>query len=127
MNEQMPISRLYPNSTLSVSAKRYQAAEATNSKTTKSFGEVLRGELKLSRHAELRLQQRGVNLKPEQMEQIRSAIDKAEAKGAKDSLILMKDMALIVNVKNRTIVTAMDGASMKENVFTQIDSAVILT
>ncbi|MBC8079443.1 MAG: flagellar biosynthesis protein, partial [Gorillibacterium sp.] len=72
-------------------------------------------------------QQRGVNLKPEQLEQIRSAIDKAEAKGAKDSLILLKDMALIVNVKNRTIVTAMDGASMKENVFTQIDSAVILT
>ncbi|MCL6460112.1 MAG: flagellar biosynthesis protein [Gorillibacterium sp.] len=126
MNEPMPISRLYPTPAVSHSAKRYQAAEV-EAPTTKSFGDVLRGELKLSRHAELRLKQRGVNLKPEQMEQIRSAIDKAEAKGAKDSLILMKDMALIVNVKNRTIVTAMDGASMKENVFTQIDSAIILT
>ena len=48
-------------------------------------------------------------LKPEQMAKIESAIDKAAAKGAKDSLILFKDMAFIVNVNNRTIVTAMDG------------------
>jgi flagellar operon protein len=61
------------------------------------------------------------------MKQIGSALDKAAAKGAKESLILMQDMAFIVNVKNRTVVTAMDSASMKDNVFTQIDSAVIIS
>jgi flagellar operon protein len=61
------------------------------------------------------------------MAKIESAIDKAAAKGAKDSLILFKDMAFIVNVKNRTIVTAMEGSSMQDNVFTQIDSAVVIT
>lgn len=52
---------------------------------------------------------------------------KSAAKGAKESLILMQDMAFIVNVKNRTVVTAMDSESMKDNVFTQIDSAVIIS
>jgi flagellar operon protein len=122
MNE---INRLYNTPVRSVTAERREAVDAAKPRV--SFNEVLSGELKLSRHAELRMQQRGVNLRPDQMEQIRSAVDKAEAKGAKDSLILMKDMALIVNVKNRTIVTAMDGSSMNENVFTQIDSAVVLT
>ncbi|MOA07809.1 hypothetical protein D3C78_1275320 [compost metagenome] len=64
---------------------------------------------------------------PEQLSKIETAIDNAAAKGAKESLILMKDMALIVNVDNRTVVTAMDGSSMKDNVFTQIDSAVIIS
>ncbi|GJM83470.1 hypothetical protein HMSSN139_59660 [Paenibacillus sp. HMSSN-139] len=73
------------------------------------------------------MEQRGIELKPEQLNKIESAIDSAAAKGAKDSLILLKDMALIVNVNNRTVVTAMDGSSMKDNVFTQIDSAVIIS
>jgi flagellar operon protein len=58
---------------------------------------------------------------------INSAVDKAAAKGAKESLILMQDMALIVSVPNRTVVTAMDKQSMQDNVFTQIDSAVIIS
>ena len=53
-------------------------------------------------------------------------MDKAAQKGSQDSLILMNDTALVVSVKNRTVVTAMDGASMKDNVFTNIDSAVIV-
>lgn len=122
MNE---INRLYSPSARPVTGNRREAAETATPGVR--FDEVLRGELKLSRHAEQRMLQRGVHLRPDQMEQIRSAVDKAEAKGANDSLILMKDMALIVNVKNRTIITAMDGSSMNENVFTQIDSAVVLT
>lgn len=93
-----------------------------------SFKELLGNSmLQFSNHAVKRLEQRGIEIKPEQLSQIESAINSAEAKGAKDSLILMKDMALIVNVKNRTVVTAMDGNSMKDNVFTQIDSAVIIS
>lgn len=83
--------------------------------------------LKLSNHAAKRLEQRGIELRSDQMAKINSAVDKAAAKGAKESLILMQDMALIVSVPNRTVVTAMDKQSMQDNVFTQIDSAVIIS
>ncbi|MNC69731.1 hypothetical protein D3C75_1204560 [compost metagenome] len=93
-----------------------------------SFESVLQKNiLKFSNHAAKRLEQRGIELGSRQLDQISSAVDKAAAKGSKESLILMKDMALIVSVANRTVVTAMDGNSMKDNVFTQIDSAVIIS
>ncbi|WP_231571379.1 TIGR02530 family flagellar biosynthesis protein [Gordoniibacillus kamchatkensis] len=83
--------------------------------------------VRFSHHAETRLQQRGIKLGPDQLAKIGSAIDKAASKGAKDSLMLLGGTALIVNVPNRTVVTALDGASMQEHVFTQIDSAVIIS
>ncbi|MNP52888.1 hypothetical protein D3C76_1473110 [compost metagenome] len=83
--------------------------------------------LKFSNHAAKRLEQRGIELGSRQLDQISNAVEKAAAKGSKESLILMKDMALIVSIPNRTVVTAMDGSSMKDNVFTQIDSAVIIS
>ncbi|WP_028561430.1 TIGR02530 family flagellar biosynthesis protein [Paenibacillus pinihumi] len=83
--------------------------------------------LKFSHHAQLRMQQRGIVLQPEQMEKIAGAIDQAEARGAKDSLILLRDIAMIVNVPSRTVVTAMDGQGIKGNVYTQIDSAVVIS
>ena len=93
----------------------------------KSFQDILQSKLiRFSNHAELRLQQRGIKLDSQQLNQLESAIDKADAKGAKESLVVFKDVALIVNVKNRMVVTAMDGNQMRDNVFTQIDSAVII-
>ncbi len=92
------------------------------------FSEVLSSkQLKFSHHAELRLQQRGIELLPDQITRIANAIEQAAAKGAKDSLVLFRDIAMIVNVPNRTVVTAMDGHSMKEHIFTQIDSAVVVS
>lgn len=93
-----------------------------------SFQAVLRREmLKLSHHAEVRLRQRGIELTNEDWNRIGAAVEKAEAKGAKDSLIVLKGLALIVNVPNRTVVTAVEQASNQDHVFTQIDSAVILS
>lgn len=83
--------------------------------------------LKFSQHAEVRMKQRGIQLQPESLTRIMNAVDEAESKGAKDSLIVMKDIAMIVNVPSRTVVTAMDGKQMQSNVFTNIDSAVILS
>jgi len=101
-----------------------QAGAADNSV---SFRQLLnRAELKFSQHAQQRLKQRGIELQPEQLDRISNALDQAAAKGAKDSLVLYRDIAMIVNVPNRTVVTAMDGASMQEHVFTQIDSAVVV-
>lgn len=92
-----------------------------------SFQQLMEGQLlKFSQHAETRLRQRGIVLSPDKLADIASAVEKAAAKGAKDSLILTSDVALIVNVKNKTVVTAIDQSSMKNNVFTQIDSAVVL-
>ena len=93
-----------------------------------SFKELLeRQQLKFSSHAQQRLQQRGIELMPEQLNKIANAVDQAAAKGARDSLVLFKDIAMIVSAPNRTVVTAMDGSSMQEHVFTQIDSAVVVS
>lgn len=83
-------------------------------------------ELKFSNHAIERMRSRGIGFQPEEMTKISNAISKAAAKGAKDTLILSGDNALIVSVKNNTVVTVMDRAAMKENVFTNIDSTVVI-
>lgn len=93
-----------------------------------SFESILQQQfVKFSHHAEVRLQERGIHFKPEQMTQLEQAIDKAASKGAKDTLMLLNGTALIVNVPNRTVITAMDSTSLKDSVFTQIDSAVIIS
>ena len=83
--------------------------------------------VKFSSHAMGRLKSRGIDFGEEMMRKLSGAVDKAAEKGStKDSLVLMKDLALIVNIKNRTVVTAMGRENMGENVFTNIESAVIL-
>jgi flagellar operon protein len=124
--DNISIGQLYPTVGTVVPTRRLNPSPTNNQ--DKSFHDVFQDKMiRFSHHAEQRLQQRGIQLQPEQIAKIQTAIDKAASKGAKDSLILMKDMALIVNVKNRTVVTAMDGASMKDSVFTQIDSAVVIS
>ena len=98
--------------------------------TIGSFDQVLNqaiGGVKFSQHASQRLQTRNISLNNDQMNQLKSAVDKAAQKGARESLILMNsDLALVVSVTNRTVITAMDGTSIRDNVFTNIDSAVIV-
>ncbi len=93
-----------------------------------SFAEVLKKkspEVNFSAHAQARLKSRNISMTPEMMQKLGDAISGAQSKGSRDSLVLLSDMAFIVNVPNRTVVTAMDGESVKDNVFTNIDSAVI--
>ena len=91
-----------------------------------SFADLLAEKtLKFSRHANEMIARRGIDITANRMDRITDAVDKASAKGAKDSLILVDDLALVVSVKNRTVITAIDGSSLKGNVFTNIDSAVI--
>lgn len=84
------------------------------------------GTLKFSNHAVERMQTRGIRFGPEQMQKIEQAVQKAAAKGAKNTLLLTDDSAMIVSVKDNTIVTVLDKHNMKENVFTNIDSTVIV-
>lgn len=96
-----------------------------------SFAEVLEksslnGQLQFSKHAQQRLTARNISLAPQQLTTLSNAVEKAAQKGAKESLVLMNDLAFIVSVKNRTVVTAVDGNKLRDNVFTNIDSAVII-
>lgn len=94
------------------------------------FGSILKEkveqqEVKFSKHAELRLQSRNIQLSDQQKEKINQAVKKAEQKGVKDSLVLMDNMAFVVNVRNKTVITAVNSEELKSNVFTNIDGAVI--
>lgn len=83
-------------------------------------------KLKFSNHAIERMQRRGVQFTTDQIDKIESAVQKAAAKGARETLLLTDDAALIVSVKDKTVVTVMDKAALKENVFTNIDSTVMI-
>ena len=83
-------------------------------------------ELKFSKHATKRLDERDIALSTEQNERLNAGVEKAEQKGINDSLVIVDSLAFIVNVPNRTVVTAMDQEdAMDSNVFTNIDGAVI--
>ena len=86
----------------------------------------LASSLKFSAHAIERMRSRGISYPPETMKSIESAVQKAAAKGSKDTLVLTDTSALVVSVKNNTVVTVMDRNAMKENVFTNIDSTVMV-
>ncbi|MGZ3687731.1 MAG: TIGR02530 family flagellar biosynthesis protein [Bdellovibrionota bacterium] len=89
------------------------------------LGQV-KAPLKFSAHASQRLKDRKIQLDAATMQKVNDAVDKAEAKGIEDTLVLTKDAALIVSVKNRTVITAMDKSALAGNVFTNIDGAVII-
>jgi flagellar operon protein len=82
--------------------------------------------VKFSNHAIERMQARGIRFSQEQLDNISSAVTKAAQKGAKETLVLTDENALIVSIKNNTVVTVMDKAMLKDNVFTNIDSTVVL-
>lgn len=82
--------------------------------------------LRFSAHAVDRMKSRGISFGPDVMKNIESAVARAASKGSRDTLVLAGDNALIVSVKNNTVVTVMDRAAMRENVFTNIDSTVVV-
>ena len=96
-----------------------------------SFAEILeqkkiaeRGELKFSKHASERLVSRNIDLSESQKERLNQAVKAAEAKGIKESLVMMDNLAFIVNVKNNTVITAVAGG--EEKIFSNIDGAVVV-
>ncbi len=81
--------------------------------------------LRFSAHAQTRLQSRQIALQPAHLERLQGAVQRAAGKGSRDALVLMDDIAMVVSIKNRTVVTVVDRDNLKQNVFTNIDSAVI--
>ena len=94
----------------------------------RDFSQVLqetRESLAFSRHAQQRLESRNIQLSGEELDRLQGAVQRARDKGARDSLVLMDDLAFVVSIKNQTVVTAMTEDNLREHVFTNIDSAVI--
>jgi flagellar operon protein len=83
-------------------------------------------KIEFSNHAVDRMRQRGIHYTPDQLQKIDSAVSKASEKGAKETLILVDNSAMIVSVKNNKVVTVMDKEALKDNVFTKIDSTVVI-
>lgn len=95
------------------------------------FGDLLQKTVrdsqpvKFSAHAQNRLQHRQISLTDPQVARLEKGVNNAADKGAESSLVLLDNLAFIVSVRNRTVVTALDQAQTSSHVFTQIDSAVI--
>lgn len=104
------------------------ARRGTPAQGGSSFADALsRAEegVKFSNHAQKRMRVRDIALNDNGINRLNQAVEKAEKRGCRESLILMDDMAFIVNVRDRMIVTALDVEKKGEGVFTQIDSVVL--
>lgn len=109
--------------------------QPSNSDSIVSFGKVLEDKsknftqgsvLRFSKHAANRLHTRNIELSDEQVTRLQDGCQKADAKGIKDSLVIVDELAFIVNIPSSTVVTAMDQNETKESIFTNIDGAVIV-
>jgi len=102
------------------------ASTGSSSVQGSSFSETLQSvqNVKFSTHAQKRLQSRDISLNSDNVSRLSDAIDKAEKRGGKSSLVMVDDLAFIVNIKDRMVVTALDSNQRGEGVFTQIDSVV---
>lgn len=102
--------------------------QSTNSKS--SFKDVLNNTIKdkksftISKHASERLNE--INFSEGDMKKIEKGFELAEDKGSKNSLMLYKDVAIIASIENRTVITAVEKSRAEENIFTNIDSVVLL-
>lgn len=104
------------------------------SKKTKNnnFKELFKTELtnetnlKISKHAETRFQQRGISLSNEMWKKVENAVEHARTKGVTEALVLTKEAALVVSTKNKLVITALDRQSAEEQIFTNINGTILI-
>ena len=107
--------------------------QTSNKEVSKvSFGEIWKqkteevdSELRFSKHASNRLADRSITLSDNQLNRLTEGAKKAGEKGIRESLVMVDQLAFIVNVPSNTVITAMDQTQANENIFTNIDGAVI--
>lgn len=103
-----------------------------DTKTNVQFADLLQQKagtsqsVQFSKHAARRVEERGINMTDNLLSDLNQAVQKARDKGARDVVIIGESGAFIVNVPNNVVVTTMSGTEMKENIFTNIDSAVLM-
>ena len=111
------VQRLYPVTDI-------RAGTGKRPERNGKFGQLLTEKLRISRHASARMEERGVVLSEKMQEDLSAAVETAQKKGARNALVVGDNSMFIVNVPGRVIVTAVTKDEMKENIFTNIDSAV---
>ena len=127
MNRPMPITtgRVTPPAPPAI--KGPATAETDFSRLLRQSLQVARPkELVFSKHAQVRAVQRGLEFSPEDLHKLELAVDLAREKGITDSLIYLNETAFIVNIPNKVVVTVVDSEEPQNNVFTNINGAVIL-
>ncbi|MDK2847391.1 MAG: hypothetical protein PWP34_744 [Desulfuromonadales bacterium] len=92
----------------------------------RTLARLMENPVGFSRHAMDRMASRGISFSDIDLQRLNGAVDLVQAKGGRESLVLMDNTALVVSVKNRQVITVMDQAQLKDNVFTNIDSAIIV-
>ena len=121
-------------SILQVQNEHFKNNRVTSKKNieTDNFHNILQQRLeqkeniKFSKHANIRLNARNINFTKDQLDRINQGVFNAEQKGIKESLVLIDNVALVVNIENKTVVTAIDKDEAKEQIFTNIDGAVLI-
>lgn len=122
---------LYPRPILPTTSSTRPVGKTEAKPQGPSFDKVLQQELqqgsalRFSKHALSRMESRGIHLSTEAMNRLEQAVRTVDAKGSRDSLVLLDQTAMVVSVKNNTVVTVVDQDSLRGNVFTNIDSAII--
>ena len=120
-----------PTQQLNKTTSESQNVSPNRTDQTVSFEDVLKDQLgrsptvRFSAHAQQRITSRNIDFGGDEAVRLEQAVEKAANKGSRESLILMDDLALIVSIKNKVVITAVDANSRKENVFTNIDSVVL--
>lgn len=126
----MSVSDIYralsPASLSPVAPESRPKSDLPRSDFKSEFKAVLDKELNLSQHAQARIQSRLIPWDAAMEKRITSGIEAARAKGSREALILADNVAVIANIKSNTVITAMDRTQMKDKIFTNIDSAVIV-
>ena len=123
---------IFPNPVQPGRTERPQPQKASTGQVSDSpFARLLDKKLpqqglKFSQHAQDRLRARNITFSANDIANLEGAVNSVAQKGGKESLVMMGDAALVVSVANRTVVTAMDRSQMKGNIFTNIDSAVVI-
>jgi flagellar operon protein len=119
----IPPGGLAPTTGTSTPAKAAPASGQGEADFAKALEQAT--DLQFSRHALARVQRRGIELDQGTLQRLSDGVTRAAGKGSRDSLVLVDDTAFVVSVTNNTVITAVDSQHMKDNVFTNIDSAVI--
>ena len=101
-------------------------ASQTQQRSFENYLDAAQKTVSFSQHAQARLQERNIQLSEDTLAKLNSTVERLAQKGARESLVYADNVAFVVSVTNRTVITAMDGKSENNNIITNIDSAAIL-
>lgn len=126
------MDRIYTQSTNRFYPTQIQPKSTQLQTPSNSFHTLLRqqiesrSELKISKHAEKRLEERGITIEPEKWQLIQNKVHEAKQKGVDDSLVILENATLIVNAKNQTVITAMNRNETEGQLFTNINGTILI-